>query len=188
MSEGISRINFFREGLKNLRTVGTVTPSSRFLCEAMLKPINFAEAKVLVELGAGNGVITRHILRKMHPDAHLQVFEVQANFCQILRNIDDPRLIVIEGSAEHLPAYLAEHGFTHADHIISAIPFVILPKELARDIVATCHDCLAPGGHFVQMHYSMFLKSFYEEFFGEVRVRFCARNFPPAFVFACNDK
>lgn len=182
----MNRIDFLREGLKHLRTTGTVTPSSQFLCQAMLKKIDFAEAKLLVELGAGNGVITHHILNNMRPDAKLMVFEVQSNFCDILRDIEDDRLVVIQDSAEHLPTYLQHHGFTHADHVVSAIPFVILPRQLAHQIVMTCRDSLADGGYFVQMHYSTVMKSFYKSIFPKVKVRFTPLNIPPAFVFWCS--
>ncbi|MEM1215016.1 MAG: ribosomal RNA adenine dimethylase, partial [Bacteroidota bacterium] len=81
----MNKIKFFTEGLRNMRTVGTVTPSSRFLCESMLKGIDFSKAKFLVELGAGDGVVTKHILKRMRPDARLLAFEVQPDFCELLR-------------------------------------------------------------------------------------------------------
>ena len=182
----MNKLKFLRESIKNMKTVGTVTPSSRFLCKAMLKGIDFSKATLIVELGAGNGVLTRHILKRMRPDAKLLTFEVQANFCVLLRRIDDDRLVVIEDSAEHLAEYLAEFGREKADHIISAIPFVILPKELAKSIVATCRNHLAPNGRFAQVHYSTILKSMYEDVFPRVNVNFTPLNIPPAFIFHCS--
>lgn len=183
----MNKMKFLRESIKNLKTVGTVTPSSRFLCQAMLKGIDFSKATVIVELGAGNGVLTRHILKRMRPDARLLCFEVQANFCELLRNIDDDRLVVIEDSAEYIADYLREFGREEADHIISAIPFVILPKDLAKNIVSTCSNHLAPEGRFAQVHYSTILKSLYEEVFPKVKINFTPLNIPPAFVFHCSN-
>ena len=182
----MNKFKFLRESIKNLKTVGTVTPSSRFLCEAMLKGIDFSEATLIIELGGGNGVLTQHILKKMRPDARLLTFEVQANFCELLRKIDDDRLVVIEDSAEFLPKYLEQYGRKDADHIISAIPFVILPKPLAKSIVSTCRDHLAPDGRFAQLHYSTILRSMYEEVFPVTKVNFTPLNLPPAFVFHCS--
>lgn len=183
----MNKIKFLREGIKNLRTTGTVTPSSRFLCQSMLKGINFEKARIIIELGGGDGVLTRHILKKMHPDAKLLTFEVQANFCDLLRKIKDDRLIVIEDSAELIELYLQQYGYSQADHIISAIPFVILPKEVAENIIKTCRDHLAPKGYFVQMHYSTLLKSLYESIFPKVKTSFTPLNIPPAFVFHCSN-
>lgn len=182
----MNRLQFLKEGIKNLRTTGTVTPSSRYLCQAMIKSIDFKHAKVIVELGAGDGVVTRHILRKMRPDAKLLCFEVQASFCEMLRQIDDDRLVVIEDSAEELPTYLANYGFEKACNVVSAIPFVILPKELSEKIITICRDHLKPGGTFSQIHYSTLRKSTYEGIFKRVKMSFTPLNIPPAFVFTCS--
>lgn len=184
----MKNIAFLREGIRNLRTVGTISRSSRYLCKAMMAPHDFSQAKVVVELGAGDGVISKHILQQMRPDAKLLAFEIQPAFFELLEAIPDKRLVAIDDSAEHLPRYLAEHGFTHADVIISAIPFVILPKEVAHKIVTTSRDCLAPGACYTQMHYSTLLKPLYEEIFDEVRSNFVPLNIPPAFVLACRSR
>ena len=181
----MSRIKFLSKGLTSLRTTGALARSSRFLCQEMAKSIDYSNAKIIVELGAGDGVITKHLLNQMGPETKLMVFEVQASFCELLRGIDDDRLIIIEDSAEHLQQYLQEYGFEKADGIISAIPFVILPKPLVKSIVVNCRNNLSENSYFTQFHYSTVLKSFYEEIFDEVKVKFVPRNIPPAFVFRC---
>jgi len=181
----MNNMEFLSKGLSSLRTTGAVTRSSRFLCQAMAEPIDYSKAKILVELGAGDGVITKHILSRMSPGTKLMVFEVQPSFCEMLRKIDDNRLIIIEDSAEHIGKYLEEYGYEKADGIISAIPFVILPKPLVHTIVTACKENLADGSYFMQFHYSKILKPIYENIFDEVKTKFVARNIPPAFVFRC---
>lgn len=178
----MSTIEFFREGLKNLKTVGTLTRSSRFLCQGMVRHVDFSEAELIVELGAGDGVITKHILRQMKPNARLLAFEVNGRFCDILRSINDPRLTVAEDSAENLDDYLEELGASEIDYIISAIPFVALPKDLGMRIVNLCHDRLKEGGLYIQVHYSLLAKNIYETVFGNVDINFVPFNVPPAFV------
>lgn len=183
----MTRIEFLREGLKDLRTVGTLTRSSRYLCRGMLKRVDFSEAKVLVELGAGDGVLTKHILQRMRPDATLLAFEVNDKFCALMRDtLQDDRLLVIEDSAEHLGQHLERLGLGKADYILSAIPFVMLPRDLARRIITTSRDYLRPGGQFNQIHYSLALKSLYEDIFESVKLRFVPLNLPPAFVLSCH--
>ena len=87
-------IKFFRESVKNLKTVGTITRSSKYLCKGMIKPVDFSKAKVLVELGAGDGVVTKHILENMRKDAKLLAFELNPKFCEQIREIQDERLII----------------------------------------------------------------------------------------------
>jgi phospholipid N-methyltransferase len=77
----------------------------------MLQPIDFARAQVIVELGAGNGIFTHEILRRMRPDAVLICFEIHPKFCEMLReNISDKRFMLIEDSAENLQKHLEQQG------------------------------------------------------------------------------
>ena len=88
----MKKIAFLKESLKNLKTVGTVTRSSKYACKAMIAPVNFDDANVIVELGAGDGVITEHIIKAMKPGSILLSFEVNPLFCEKIREINDPRL------------------------------------------------------------------------------------------------
>ena len=178
----MTAISFLRESLRNLKTVGTVTRSSRALCKGAIKPVDFAHARHLVELGAGDGVITKHILEAMHPEARLLAFEVNPAFCARLRELDDARLVVVEDSAERLKEHLSANEFAEVDAVVSAIPFVSLPKSLADSIVRLCRDVLRAGGPYCQVHYSLVRKKVYEGIFGNVKVDFIPLNVPPAFV------
>lgn len=178
-------VDFIRESIKNLRTTGTIARSSKYLCQAMIEPINFAEAKCLVELGAGDGVITEYILENMRPDARLLAFEVNEVFCEKLRDIKDKRLVVIKDSAEYIGKYLKQHDCAFADYIVSAIPFVMLPDDLAVTIVEQAKKHLRMSGLFIQFHYSLMVKKMYLKIFEEVSVKFEPRNIPPAFILIC---
>ena len=178
----MTRLKFFVEGVKNIKTVGTITRSSKYLCRRMIRDIDFENAKCIVELGAGDGVITEHILKAMRPDAKLLAFEVFEAFCEQLRELNDPRLIVIQDSAEFLPKYLKEHNIEAVDYVVSAIPFVALPDEVGYRIVDVARNALKKGGLYIQVHYSLLAKKLYEKIFGNVDVGFVMRNVPPAFV------
>lgn len=184
----MKRLDFLVEGLKDLKTMGTVTRSSRSLCRNMIKHVDFKHADLIVELGAGDGVITRFILNEMKPDAKLLVFEVNARFCDILRDIGDDRLIVAEDSAEEMDYYLKQLNSTKVDYVISALPFVALPKELGLDIVGKCYRFMKQGGRYVQVHYSLLSKKLYQTIFGNVDINFVPFNVPPAFVLVCEKK
>ncbi len=180
-------ISFFKESVKNLKTVGTLTRSSKFLCKGMIKHVDFSAAKLIVELGAGDGVITKHILKSMRKDCKLMIFEVNERFIGELLAIKDDRLIVVQDSAEHLTKYLDENNLNEVDAVISAIPFVIIPEPTATNIVQSCKDHLIAGGNYVQVHYSLMAKKLYEKVFGEVNVSWIPLNIPPAFVLVCQN-
>lgn len=181
----MSTFSFLKEGLKNLGTTGTLTRSSPALCRAAIDGIDFQEAKVIVELGAGDGVITRHILKRLRPDGVVLAFEVAADLCEDMRAIGDPRLIVVEDSAANLQQHLQANKLGQADAVVSAIPFTLLPPALGKRIVAAARDCLKPGGHYKQVHYSLKTKNYYREAFGNVHIRWVPWNLPPAFVLSC---
>ena len=181
----MSTLSFLREGLKNITTTGTITRSSRALCLAAIDRIDWSTAKVIVELGAGDGVITRHILDRLRPDARVIAFEVSADLCADMEKIGDERLVVANDSAENIQQWLDRVGADKADHIVSAIPFAALPEELGRAIVAAAKATLRPGGCYNQVHYSLKTRGYYEAAFGGVETRRVWRNLPPAWVLYC---
>ena len=178
----MKKIEFFKESIRNLKTTGTLIRSSKYLCKSMIKPVDFEKASVIIELGAGDGVITKHILRHMKKDCTLLTFEVNRLFCDQIREIKDDRLIIIEDSAEKLGEYLAKYNLGKADYVISAIPFVTLPEQLAKSIIRTSKDNMKENGLYIQVHYSLLAKKFYQSIFGNVDVNFVPLNIPPAFV------
>jgi phospholipid N-methyltransferase len=185
----MSPFEFLKESFKNIRTTGAVARSSKYLVREMMRPIDFTTAKIIVELGAGDGVLTVDLLQRMSLDTVLLCFEINPEFCKILRGaIDDPRFILIEDSAEHLETYLTQYGFSSADYIVSAIPFIALPTDLVHRIVQTAHKALKQNGLYIQFHYSSRIQKMYLKFFGNVTIEFVPLNIPPAFVMICRKK
>lgn len=181
----MSTFSFLLEGLRNLRTTGTLTRSSTALCQAAIDRIDFSTARTIVELGAGDGVITKHILEQLHPDGKVIAFEVSSELCDDMRGLGDDRLVVAQDSAENIRQWLDKIGAEKADHIVSAIPFAALPKELGQAIVAAAKDNLRPGGCYNQVHYSLKTKNYYEQAFGKVEAQRVWANVPPAWVLYC---
>lgn len=145
----MNKFKFLCESIKNLKIVGIVMFSLCFLCEVMLKGIDFFEVMLIVELGGGNGVLMQYILKKMCLDVCLFIFEVQVNFCELFCKIDDDCLVVIEDFVEFLFKYLVEYGCKDVDYIILVIFFVILLKFLVKSIIFICCDYLVFDGCFV---------------------------------------
>ena len=180
------RIDFLKVALKNMKTAGTIVPSSRFLAQKMLRDINFSSLKLIVELGPGNGVITQEILKRIQPDSQLVCFEVNPVFYQQLQQINHPQLTVLHASAVDMVEALQTLGFSNACHIISSIPLTLLPKEDAIHILKNALQLMHPNGTFIQYQYSLsyyrYLKSVFKE---EVSLDFEVLNIPPAFVYRC---
>lgn len=178
----MTKIGFLKTGIRNLKTVGAVTRSSKYLCKKSISFIDFSEATFIVELGAGDGVVTEYLLEKMRPDAKLLAFEIMPHMIKLLRKIKDDRLVVIEDSAIHLPKYLAQYNVEKVKYISSAIPFVMFPEAEALEIIQVCHDNMEQGGTYMQIHYSLIAKKLYQQVFGNVDANFVPLNVPPAWV------
>lgn len=179
-------IDFLKQSFRNLRSTGSVTPSSRYLCRAIVRKIDAVKAKVVVELGPGDGVVTQHILDRLDPDAKLFIFEINDTFIAHLKaRFDDPRLIVVHDSAENMGFHFSLYEIDQVDYIISGIPFVMLPEHLVVEIVQTCKKWLKPGAVFIQFHYSPLLIPLYRRIFGNAGTDLVPLNIPPALVVSC---
>ena len=181
-----SRLQFLKQWMRNPRELGSITPSSRFLTRELLDRIDFASARHIAELGPGTGVFTGAILERLHPDGKLLALDTNAAFVEHLkREYPDPRLTVLEASAEHLDQIIAEAGWPSADAVISGIPFSLLPKPVARTILESAKRSLGEHGQMVGYQYSKMLRPFLLDVFGNVHYRSVLLNIPPAFVYTC---
>jgi len=158
------------------------------LCKRMVSYVNFDKVEVVIELGGGDGVITKHILQNMRPDAKLIVFELLPELAAILNEINDDRLIVVNDSAEKIKEYLDVNNLGKADAVFSGLPFVNIPKPIGYSIVEACRDNMKKGSFYVQFHYSTLVSNMYREVFGNLRYGFVAMNIPPVFIHICTKE
>jgi phosphatidylethanolamine/phosphatidyl-N-methylethanolamine N-methyltransferase len=177
------QLAFLRGFLKHPRQVGSLIPSSRFLERRVVELGAVRSARTIVELGPGTGGTTRAILRAMRPDAKLLCIEINPEFHAFLRHIDDPRLMLLLGSAEELPQALATYGLPAPDTVISGIPFSTISRPLARRILNSISETLAPGGHFVAYQVRDRVHGLCRPYLGPARVEIELLNIPPVRVF-----
>ncbi len=153
----------------------------------MLDAADLGRRRVVAEFGPGTGVFTFEIIRRMRPDARLLVFEIDPEFAETLRRrIDDPRVVVLHASAEHLGWHLDEIGEAHVDCVISGLPFTSLPRQTTEAILRATRASLAPDGVFVAYQYTPALLRLLRSYFPTVRIaNFVLANLPPALVLVC---
>ena len=177
---------FARNFFKHPKMLGSLVPSSRFLIQGVLKQIDWGRAGVVVEYGPGVGSFTTEILRRMRPDATLVVFETNSEFFKFLRrSLRDPRLQIIHASAAEVDVRLSSLGWTHADYVISGIPFSTMPEGLCDRILRATHSVLHPQGAFLVYQFSSRVLPYLQRVFGLVRRDFELLNILPAQVFYC---
>jgi phospholipid N-methyltransferase len=187
---GRSKLNqmllFLRNYIRYPAMVGWLMPSSRFLVGDIIKRIDWSQAKVIVEYGAGTGTFTKAILQRMRPDARLIALEINPEFYQFLSSsFNDPRLHICRESAADIDMILADLGYSRADCVISGIPFTSLPHGLRDSIVRKTHAVLRPQGKFLVYQFSGTVLPYLERVFGHVSRDFQLLNIMPARLFYC---
>jgi len=177
------RFAFLKGFLERPMEVGSIIPSSRFMERRIVRAAAVENAKLLVELGPGTGGTTRALLAAMKPDARLLVIEVNSRFVALLEKIDDPRLIVHQGSAADISETLDRYELPTPDVILSGIPFSTMAVGLGRDILRSVHDALHDGGLFVAYQVRDRVNDLGKEVFGRARIQTEIRNIPPMRVY-----
>ncbi len=116
---------FLREWASAPARMGMVCPSGKRLTRAMASRVPKGDGLV-VELGAGTGVVTQALLEGgVHPD-RLVVLELAPGMVDVLR-MRFPGIRVIQGDAAQLSHYT---GGRPIDCIVSSLPLVSLPQEV----------------------------------------------------------
>jgi phospholipid N-methyltransferase len=178
---------FFKRFLTNPKQVAYIMPSSKALIHRILSKCDFSEPRVIVEYGAGEGCITREILRRMHPDSTVLLFELDPVFVNILARQfrHDHRIRVIASDANELGRELEKMGLPHCDYIISGIPFSTMQIDKKRTLLQKTFDALAPKSTsaFVIYQVSTELRQ-HATIFPHAKSEYCLQNIPPMFVTA----
>ena len=178
----MNKIKFLKGFLKNWREVGSVIPSSRFLANKMIEPIDFEKAKVIVELGPGLGCFTDKILEMMNKDSKLIIFEINPDFCRELGKDKDSLLTIFNVSALDMAYHMRE---IKADYVISGIPLSTLADDSRSLLLKAIKNILSGGGVYIQFQYSLGTYKKLKSLFSKVSFKFTLFNAPPAFVYQC---
>ncbi|MGG5807813.1 class I SAM-dependent methyltransferase [Falsiroseomonas sp. CW058] len=142
---------FFRRWLANPLQMGSVVPSSPALCRRIAALVRRAEDEVVVELGAGTGVISRAVLEAGVPAHRLVVVEIVPDMADHLRGAL-PGVNVIRGDAFELPDALPRALHGRVGTVICGIPLVLLPLARQRRFVDAV-ETVAPGRGFLLYTY-----------------------------------
>lgn len=175
--------NFF----KHPKMIGSFIPSSRYLIDRLLGEVNWRRMKVVVEYGPGVGTITRELLQRMPAGAVLIAIEMNDDFVSYLRaTIQDPRLIVVHGSAAEVRGILRARGIEAADCVISGIPFTAMPEPVRERVIQETREALDEDGKFLVYQFTRAVLPHLREVFGSVRTDFEPLNILPAQLFFCS--
>ena len=177
---------FFRQWLRNPRSMAALAPSGRQLTRAMMRQLP-DDARCVVELGAGTGVFTQALLDRGVAPRDLVVVELNEELHALLCG-RFPNAVIVNGDARDLRSIVQRAGITHAvDAVVSGLGFLTMPREIQKQILEAVFAVLGEGRSLIQFTYapaSPIADDLLEEIgLTATRVAFAPINLPPAFVF-----
>ncbi|MFC4299568.1 class I SAM-dependent methyltransferase [Castellaniella hirudinis] len=144
---------FLREWLEAPAGVGAVWPSSERLARSMAARVDPQGAGLVVELGAGTGVVTQALLDRGVPAERLRVVECAPAFVHHLRR-RFPGVTILQGDAARLSDMLGVDAAGAAvDAIVSSLPLRSLDPDIVSAVLDQCRTLLRPGCPLIQFTY-----------------------------------
>src|ERR1700720_2617674 len=164
-----SYLNFMWAGVFKQGQTGALVPSGRFLVDKMIAPVPIDYRGEIVELGAGNGALTRRLAARC-PRARVLACEINPVLARdtaehVAADGLSSRVEVISDAAENVLPRLRKRGIGKVDFVISGIPLGNLSKERVFGLIDIICQSLGTGGMYIQFQYSLMDR-------GKIRARF----------------
>lgn len=179
-----TKAKFLFHALKDFTTVGSFMPSQKYLVKNLTAPINSARAKYIVELGAGEGCVTRGIIKKMSPKSKLLSFEINPDLIRLYKP-SNKNVIMINDDVKNFEEYMKKYKIKEIDYVVSSLPLAQIRKKEVIELLEKVSRNLNKNGKFIQYQYSLKSLKHLKNNFSHVDVKFTPLNFPPAFVYVC---
>lgn len=177
---------FLRAFCRAPLSVGSVCESSPYLTRALVAGIPRGKEGLIVDLGAGTGVVTRQLLQQgCSPDRIVAVEKAPA-LARIIRRTW-PGLQVMAGDAVDALAALRRSG-APVSAVISSLPLRLFPVGTVSDMLHAVQALLPEGGRLIQYSYALWMRfPLRGQNLHPVSRTFVFGNLPPARVevYAC---
>lgn len=143
---------FLQEFLIRPGAIGAICPSSQYLARQMARQVPQNTNGLVIELGAGTGVITQALLNQGIAASNLMVVEFCLPFVHRLRQ-RFPNVNIVHGNAADLCQLIPPGRKVGA--IVSSLPLCSLPTTVTQSILQQWEMALQQGGIAVQFTYHL---------------------------------
>jgi phospholipid N-methyltransferase len=194
-----------KEAVTSFRKLGTFVPTQPGLAREIARTLPHRDGIKVVELGAGEGSITRAIVQELGGlDYRFLVIEPNENLLAANQRsllggptAGQPRgnrrrcdgggeLWFLGEDALALGRILDEREMPAVDAIVSSLPLAYFTPIQRRDLFALAKDRLFENGVFVQYRYTPGGVPELQPFFSRIHRRFVP-HFLPAWLFVCDN-
>lgn len=140
--------SFVKEFLQNPSQTAYLASSTGRFAERLVDLGNIEHAITIVELGPGNGAVTKKIVEKKKKGAAFFALEINPAFVRTLKK-RFPGVTVHEDSAARIAYYVQTHRMRSVDFVASTLPLSLWPEQEAKHLLKDIRDVLSPQGRFV---------------------------------------
>lgn len=183
---------FLRRSFTKMDQLATPFLTGRRLCRQLAGVVPMGTDGVVVELGAGPGVLAEPIRSRLGPHARYVAIEIDSELVAHLR-AHKPWLEVVQGDVTDLAAILDDLGIDRVDVVVSTLPWAVFPPAMRQKVMGVIAERLRPGGAMSMIITWMALpgrvrdlRVLLDGFFDEVVETATEwRNPPPARMFVC---
>ena len=188
-----SLTEFAKQVAQQPQSTGAIAPSSKVLAKQVVDNADLSRAQTVIELGPGTGAFTEEILEQLAPDTFFFALELNRVFVEATRS-RCPNARVYHDAALSLPIHLQRNKRSHADCIVSSLPWTIFNEAEQDNILDVITNSLKPGGVFVSIVYlganfrsrgRCFINNLNVHFSSVNHTRTVWRNLPPAKIYRC---
>jgi len=150
---------FLSQFRENFKTTGAIAPSSPLLGRAITHPLRQRSASPIqvLEVGPGTGAFTQQIVKLLQSGDRLEIYELNARFCEYLsRNLPwegfRSKGIVCRLHNTDVRDIPRDILF---DYIVCGLPFNNFEPELVSEILTVLLDRLKANGVFSYFEYNL---------------------------------
>lgn len=177
----MGKLLFMKNFISSPKTIGSITPSSKKLARTMIKLGEISNNSIVVELGAGTGIITQTILDTVNLKTPLIIFEKDTSFY--------PKLMGYHNTILYDNAFLLSSKLNmlreEVDIVYCGLPLLNFLEEQVDELLNQIYDVLKPGGKLICFQYTPLLLPKFNKVFSKCFLTFVFLNIPPAFVYTC---
>jgi len=183
-----SALRFFRQWLRDPRSIAALAPSGRELAGRMALAIG-RDARTVVELGGGTGSMTCALLERGILPERLLVLERNQELHAHLAKRFPVVEVVLANAADLVVVVRESRGLTlgKVDAVASSLGLLSMSPDEQRQLLLAAFEVLRPSGRFVQFTYAPrcpVSRALRDELGLEARRdSWSLLNLPPAFVY-----
>jgi phosphatidylethanolamine/phosphatidyl-N-methylethanolamine N-methyltransferase len=187
-------LTFIKEAMSSFRQMGTLLPTQTHLAHSVARTLPRRNGLNIVELGAGEGSITRAVVRELGKlEYRLLAVELNETLLRANRrtlasrcNGSAGRVVFVQGDAFAFGRILEEQKMPRVDVVISTLPLYYFPPSQRKGLFAMARERLGEAGMYVQYRYTPDGMDELRPFFSRIQRRFVL-NLMPAWLFVCDN-